>query len=363
VAEAAASSNPLTDFSSQLATRNRDAIDKIRSRADATAKTFGTVGTTVVTAVGISKLGDVFPLQEGLWWPWLVLGTAGFLLMLTAIAVITARLWGVSQPILTRTDPDLMSDNLDADELALVRTIYDESAALNGVRSLRAYEARAHRFDRIGDSLDESSAKKLRDRAATIRGDVLAVTSRAAAQIVKRRSERVVRSRWMVLALLAFVGGVVLFAVSADRLDSARNGEITLAKACADARAANAAESELPALCGPAPRDEMAQVDLDTGKVTLSSNEVALAKACVEARSSGASEVKLSRICGRPPSPPSSSAPPTAAAAADAALVAIAQGLEQCRAALRQETPPGTGVRCAPLERALAAALQSSASR
>ena len=79
-------------------------IEKLRARADTTAKTFGALATTAVTAIGFAKLGDIYPLEDGLVWPlWVAL--IGFLLMILSVAFLhCARLWGVAQPIMTRAD-------------------------------------------------------------------------------------------------------------------------------------------------------------------------------------------------------------------------------------------------------------------
>lgn len=280
--------------------------------------------------------------------------------MLAAVALLTARLWRVSQPIPTRTDPELMKTYLrGAEERNLVRDTFNENAALNGVRTLRAYEARAHRFERIAEQLEGASAEKLRTKAAAIRADVKAVTARAAALVVRKRAERVIMSWWTLLALGMFATGVMAFAVSADRLDSARDGEIKVAKACAEARTAKAVEAELPDICGATDADAAEQIALSTSRVTLATSQVALAKACAEARGVNAVEEKLTAVCGEPAAAPDAeSSSPTAEDLADAAFIGLAEGWLKCRAALRKESDPGRAI-CTALERAMIASLQA----
>ena len=175
-----------------MAERNRDVIEKLRARADTTAKTFGALATTAVTAIGFAKLGDIYPLQDGLVWP-LSVALIGFLLMILSVAFFTARLWGVAQPIMTRADPDRMTD-LRRNEPELVEAVDEQTATLNGVRALASYELRAHRFARIADSrrtptpgrsgpaLRRSARSRARQPPAQLRsssGDARAESSRA----------------------------------------------------------------------------------------------------------------------------------------------------------------------------------------
>jgi len=88
-------SDPNTDALTAAATRNREVTEKLRTRADTAAKTFGTLATSAVTAIGFSKFGDIYPWQEGLYWP--IAGIiAGFVVMVGVVAFFTARLWGVT---------------------------------------------------------------------------------------------------------------------------------------------------------------------------------------------------------------------------------------------------------------------------
>src|SRR5437660_3053196 len=57
------------DGASAQAQRFRDGAEAIRQRTDLTAKTFGGLATTAVSALGIAKFADVFPMPPGEW-PW-----------------------------------------------------------------------------------------------------------------------------------------------------------------------------------------------------------------------------------------------------------------------------------------------------
>ncbi len=337
---AEADKNVLADAARTSAKNNRDKIEQLRTRADTTAKAFGALATTAVAGIGFAKLGDVFPWEDGLWWP-LSLAFVGLILMLLAVAFFTARLWGVAQPILTDSDPKKM-EHLRGKEPQIVARVYDDYAAINRVRSLRAYAARGVRIARIADSRpDAADAPKLRARADAIMADVQAAGALAVALVVRRRSGRVVKSVWSAIFFAAFAIGAVTFAIASDKLESARSDEITLAKACAEARTAKA--YELPPICGePRPDDD----------ATL-----ALAKACADARTAGALESKLPASCGlKRSADPESQA--TAEATADAALTALVQARATCRATFRSA---GGGTNpCVALDRAIREALDGT---
>ena len=235
--------------------RFRDAADKIRSRADLTAKGLGALGTTVLTAIGITKVGDLFPAKAELRW---LVGVAfvlvGFAAMTFVLGFFTRRLWRVNEPIFLAADEKRMPD-LDkhspkgtTPELDRVTEIYGGMADLNDVPSLRAYELRGHRWERIAErERNEKRAKELQIRAALLRAEVLATETRALAVLVRDRASRAIADSRAVAAYAAFVIGVVLFAAGADWLESNRTDEVALARSCGDARKAGA--TELPDPC------------------------------------------------------------------------------------------------------------------
>jgi hypothetical protein len=241
-----------TKFSTELATdqaqRFRDATDRIRERTDLAAKALGGLALTGFTAIGIAKIADVFPYPPGEW-PYLVALFGGFLFMLGGVAIFTYRLWSVGQKVVLRPDPDLMTD-LKGSERVLVRTIYDEFAELNNAPSLRAFVARAFRWQRIADSLEPNDvrAQPLRDRAQLVLSEALATQTRAGMIVARMRASDVIKGPEAVLAYLFFFVGVLSFGIAADRIDSERTQRVTVAKSCADAVTAGA--KDLPAICG-----------------------------------------------------------------------------------------------------------------
>lgn len=229
--------------------RFRDASDKLRSRADLTAKAIGGIGSTVLAAVGISKLGDLFPFPEddrGA-----IVAAALLILsfgaMASVVAFFTVRLWRLNEPIVLSSDPTEMSDLRGQSEIDEVEKIYKQTADLNRVPSLTAYVDRAHRLERMAERTDDETAKRYRTESEQIVNEVLATEARGGLVVIRRRSSNVIRDKWAFLFFAMFVIAVLVFAASADALDGKRAGEITVAKSCADAKEAGALD--WPEIC------------------------------------------------------------------------------------------------------------------
>jgi hypothetical protein len=220
------------------AQRFRDATEQIRKRTELTAKAVGGLGLTVVSAVGIKKFTDVFPVpppdQNWLWVGFLIFS---FLVMVSIVGLFTYRLWHVSQPIVLQSDADRM-DDLDAREKDIVRPLYAEMARLNRAPSLPAYEARAQRLYRIADRTESPRADELRQQADDIDADISSVEARAGMIVVRRRAGQAIRDWLAIVAFAAFAVAIVLFGLSADKLDSERTQLTKIVKDCADAEKA-----------------------------------------------------------------------------------------------------------------------------
>jgi hypothetical protein len=272
---------PAASFAQDLVKDYREATDKIRARADLSAKTLGGLATSALTAVGIAKFADVFPFPNGFWaWIWLVLVIVGFLSMAAVIAFFTYRLWRINRPIVMASDPKLIEELDEKEELALAEKVYQRAANLNGVPSLRAYEARAHRLERIAERAPEQPAKRLTERASQIRVGVQATQARAGLVIVRRRAARAIYGSWSIAAYVVFALSVLVFAIGTDYLASKRTDEVALAKSCGEAHTAGA--TTLPNMC-------------DDYVASKRTDKVALAKSCGEARTAGAT--RLPGVC------------------------------------------------------------------
>ncbi|MEJ2865979.1 hypothetical protein [Actinomycetospora flava] len=243
------------------ATRLTEAIGKIRTRADTTAKGLLAFGGAALAALGITKATDLTPEY---WSVETVTGVAaavaGFILVAVALAWFSARLWRVGAPVFTSSDLIETQEGLGTDEEEeLVANAYTDMARLNGVRSLLAYEARGWRLQRIASRADEDRKKELLQEADMIRAEVRAVHARAGALVVRERASRAITGGSTIVAGALFLAGLIALTAGAGLLSTARNDAlVATAKACAEAQAAiddTERDVELPPGCGPAPDD------------------------------------------------------------------------------------------------------------
>jgi hypothetical protein len=218
-----------------------------------------------VTAVGLAKFSDLFPFPPD---PsgksvWATRGVIlGFSLMIFAVLALAHRFWKLAAPIPFRADPEKM-DLRDWERDDLVVPIYEETAALNAVQSLAAYEARALRFDRVARWLPDAEAKQVRAEADVIRAEVLATLARAKVRLLRGRTSRAF-THLALLYYLLFGLGVLAFGLGADWLASERTDAVAVQKACADARAVTTVvETKLPPICG----KPLTKADAETASV------------------------------------------------------------------------------------------------
>jgi len=228
--------------------------DKIRQRADIAAKALGALGTTTLTTIGLAKIGDVFPWPGTgrAWWA-LVAVVGGYLAIGAGIGWFTYKLWSVNDPIRTQTDLERMQAELrNPEERAIVERVYRDMSILNAVPSLAAYEARAHRFDRISELADPESevAKRLRLQVDRIHAEVLAIFSRVRVLILRRRANRAFAGPMAWAAYAFILTGTLAFLVGSDYLQSERADKIDLAQKCQKAAADDHVDTaDLPRIC------------------------------------------------------------------------------------------------------------------
>jgi hypothetical protein len=164
----------------------------------------------------------------------------------------------VGESIITRADVEqnVRASDLSDSEAKLVRETYATTAELNGLDTLRAYEARGQRLETIADRFPEADAKVLKEQAQQIFAEVGATQARAAAFVLRRRSNTASFGIGTGILLFFFVVGWYCVAISADALQSRRADDITVAKNCAEARKEEKiVESELPKICGDPPKE------------------------------------------------------------------------------------------------------------
>ncbi len=235
------------------ASRYQQTIDKVRARSDVTGKTLGALGTTAATAVGLAKLGDLFPIQHK-WqhYAWLLIALAGFAVAAAAVLYVAVRLSSVARPVFMRTDLQDMKDtgDLDDGELKAVKSVFKRWANADGAESLAAYEARAARLRRIATwTSDETECKRRKTLADEIESNIRSAFGIAALRVVRQRTTDALTGKRVRGAYVAFVLGIIGFALGSDYLVSQRSDSVAIAKSCGEARKAGATGPELPEVC------------------------------------------------------------------------------------------------------------------
>jgi hypothetical protein len=244
---------PAAKRASELAEQYREVTAKIRGRTDASVKALGTIGTAAVTAVGYAKLADFYPYGGPIWAvPALILGVVA---MSLAVIYLVRRFQGVSDTIITSSDirETCGVNRLGRMEEGTVTSAYRQTARLNGVESLRAYEARAHRFERIAATAEPGQAASLREQADLIRAEVGATEDRAALFVVRERARSALFAKATAVLLLLFVAGWYATAVAADAMQSERSEGIDLKKSCLEL-GEKESQASLPTICGQLPK-------------------------------------------------------------------------------------------------------------
>jgi hypothetical protein len=214
---------PAAQRATEKSEQFRELMTLIRGRTDATAKGLAAVGTAAVSAIGYAKLADVFP-YHGPWYA--VAGLAvGLVAMVFAVVMFVRRFEKMADTVITYADVERTrtQSELGDSESAVLTREYKEMAKLNGVESLRAYNARAHRFERIADaSPAPERASALRARADVIRAEVLATQDRAVVFILRERAKRAFFHKKAIALLAVFLIGWYGTALCADALDAKR---------------------------------------------------------------------------------------------------------------------------------------------
>ncbi len=246
MSDADAKADPAAAAAIAQASSFKAASDKLRERSETTAKALAALGTTGLTAVGIAKFSDIYPVPPG--------GTAssllviaGFLAMTLSLAGFTILLWDANRPLVTKVDPNEMGEN--EDEIHAIDEIYARVAKLNGVASLEAYQARAFRLQRIAERSDDAGATKLRASADRIRAEIHATSARAALIVIRQRINEALKGFNALLLALTFLAGLLAFGLASDHLDSERTAKVATLKACSEAAEAKVEISRLPDIC------------------------------------------------------------------------------------------------------------------
>lgn len=296
----------------------RDMADRLRGRVDLTGRLLAVLGTTAAAAVGLNRIGDLYP-NNGTT-PWVVAAVAGIVLATLGILWVATRLTKVSRPLLLRADLDAMvrDKEIGRCERKLIRPLYERAARDAGAASLATVELRLATLERlVRRTADLEQRRRLTRMAEEIRADLDLVYGRALVIVVRRRAAKAVTGARSWAAYLLVIGGLLAFALGTDKVTSNRSVEIAAsltadaraaadssaattaaaeaARACAEARAAGATPGELLFECSAWTAQPVPQASEDKRATTAVALLGALTRTCETTRPTATTEAA---ICG-----------------------------------------------------------------
>jgi hypothetical protein len=226
----------------RTAAEYRDVSDKLRARVDLFGKTLAAIATLGTTAVGLDKIGDLFPADDdgGL----VALGCVALVLAALAAIGVAVRLMRVARPAFIHPDLTKSSD-LDENEKRLVRPVFEVAANRFGYTSLPGLQERERS---LRDAAGHASDKDERARRTALADEVGAAIEQALAQaqvvtVRQRATDAIGGGSWALYVVV--LAGLIGFALCADKVSSDRTDSIAQAKACGEARKAGATAKEL----------------------------------------------------------------------------------------------------------------------
>jgi hypothetical protein len=227
----------------RTASEYRDIADALRNRVDLFGKTLAAVATLGTTAVGLSKISDLFPAEGNK--GWVVAACAGLAVAALAAIWVAVRLMLVGRPVFMRADL-ASNENLDDDEREAVRPVFEAAASRFGYTSLVGLQERERSLRNAASRASDKDERARRTGLADeVKTEIEQALARGQVVTIRRRSTMAV-SGWVAwLLYVAVIGGLVAFAVGADKVSSDRKDPIADAKACGEARKAGASAGEL----------------------------------------------------------------------------------------------------------------------
>lgn len=224
----------------------RELADALRGRVDLFGKTLAAVATLGTGAVGLSKIGDLFP-DEGHWWA-VVIACLGLFAAALAAVFVAVRLMKVARPAYL----DAGLTDLEDDETKVAEPIYKAAAGRFGYESLAGLQGRERSLrsaaNRAADPEERARRTALADQVQT---EIEQAFARAQVAVVRKRSTNAVEG-WSYLWYAVAIAGLIAFALSTDYVASERSdavaeatASVAEAKACGEAREAGATDGEL----------------------------------------------------------------------------------------------------------------------
>jgi hypothetical protein len=223
----------------------RVTADALRNRIDLFGKTLAAIATLGTTAVGLKKIGDLFP-AEGHWeWVWVVAACLGLGVAALAAIGVAVRLMLVAGPVFVDADLEGNSE-LDLHERNKVRLIFDQAAKRFDYTSLVGLQERERSLRNAASWTGDKDERARRTALADeVKVEIEQALARGQVVVIRRRSTRAVSDAGAWALYAAVIVGLITFALGTDRVSSDRRDRVADAKACGDARKAGATSGEL----------------------------------------------------------------------------------------------------------------------
>jgi hypothetical protein len=226
---------PASDF--------RDIADALRTRVDLFGKTLAAVATLGTTAVGLSKIGDLFPAKGNL--EWVIAACTGLAIAALAAIWVAIRLMRVARPIFVRADLESVEE-LDSRERKAVQPVFEAAAKRFGYTSLVGLEEREQNLRSAASHTTDKDERTRRTALAdAVKTEIEQALAIGQVVVIRRRAANAVSGPLTWLLYFSVIGGLIAFAIGTDKVSSDRTDPIASAKACGEARTAGATAAEL----------------------------------------------------------------------------------------------------------------------
>lgn len=235
-----------TPTGGRSASELREVADSLRNRVDLFGKTLAAIATIGTTVVGLKKTPDLFPYQGKYGWVWIIFALLGLAAAALAAIAVAARLMKVVGPVLMTDDLD-SNDDLNKDERAEVKPAYDAAAKRFGYTSVVALRGRERSLrSAASQTIDKDERARRTALADEVNTEIEQAFARSQLVVIRRRAKNAVTD-WGAFALyIVAIVGLILYLLGTDAVSSAPSRvAIADAKACGEARKANATANEL----------------------------------------------------------------------------------------------------------------------
>jgi hypothetical protein len=219
----------------------REIADSLRSRVDLFGKTLAAVVSLGTAAVGLDRIGDLFPMAGNE--EWALAACLGLALASLAAIWVAVRLMLVARPVFLSPDLELGGE-LSGDEREVLRPVYESAARRFGYTSLAALQERERSLRNAASRTTDKDERARRTALADeVKTEIEQALARGQVVAVRRRATKAVTG-WSWALYVSVVVGLIAFALGTDKVSSERT-DVAAAKACGEARDGGATAEEL----------------------------------------------------------------------------------------------------------------------